>query len=596
MQVGIQYIVIKGYVMKKVNRIKGLVFSVTCLLGLIACSDKAPPAEQQLAPDESAQIAKKRLNSFPKADYLTRNIQDEIIYFVEPERFQNANKTTNSLSNIEARLDYIEGLGLTALLMTPVLQNQADLANEYDDGQKWVVDSSKIDPRFGNKTDLKKLIDAAHSRNIKIFFDMKVSQGPDRAKNNSLGAASVLAEAYKSLITEFKPDGFKITKVNHASTAFWQSFAPAITEHAHSLGLNNFFIFGEVLDGKPIEMSQFTTHGQLPSMLDSNFSTNIRDVVFGNQSVNQLHDLFNNDDYYRDNNSSPNVLVNSLSNHDAGRITDFIDTESPGILEADKVARSQVAHALMYFSRGVPAVYPIDEQYIFGSGQDTKKPLSNLLGATSNYDNFDIDHPSYTYFSDLAKVRHAHKSLRQGDHLNRILDEEKSLYGFSRIMPSDMIDHLVVFNFSKQQQQTSIGVGFLEYEKLAGNTNSKFELSGDQLMIDLAPLSYMVLKSNIPLSKSRVLDVNLQSSYEENERVFLSFDLTFTSPEQFNFAQIKVYAVDQDGQKTFLTFDTTAPYRAILQPEQVENLSQIEVLADNFQGQTKTKVFDLSMQ
>jgi hypothetical protein len=112
----------------------------------------------------------------------------------------------------------------------------------------------------------------------------------------------------------------------------------------------------------------------------------------------------------------------------------------------------------------------------------------------------------------------------------------------------------------------------------------------------LPPLSYIVLKSNIPLSKSRVLDIQLESAYEESERVYLSFDLTFSRPEQFNFAQLNVYAIDQDGQKTFLAFDTTAPYRAILLPEQFEKISQIEVKADNFKGQTKTKVFDLSMQ
>jgi hypothetical protein len=98
------------------------------------------------------------------------------------------------------------------------------------------------------------------------------------------------------------------------------------------------------------------------------------------------------------------------------------------------------------------------------------------------------------------------------------------------------------------------------------------------------------------LSKSRVLDIQLESAYEESERVYLSFDLTFSRPEQFNFAQLNVYAIDQDGQKTFLAFDTTAPYRAILLPEQFEKISQIEVKADNFKGQTKTKVFDLSMQ
>jgi hypothetical protein len=568
MRAGFIYKVLKGYVMKKVNKRKGLVLLLTSVMSLAACSDKVPPAaEQQIAPDENLALAEKPLNSFPKSDYVTRNIQDDIIYVVMPEKFQNANKASNELSDeIETKLNYIEGLGVTALQISPVLHNKA-------------IQNSEDGPSIGNKKDLKRLIEAAHSRNIKIFFDITFSESTKLSNSPLLDEVTGLTDAYKSLITEYKPDGFSINNVNKTHVAFWQSFAPAITEHAQNTGLNEFILFGKVLDGKPIEMSQFTSKGQLPSMLDSNFSSNIRDVIFGNNSVNQLSELFNNDDYYRDSDSSPNALINFIGNNETGRIADIIDSGLPSISVIEKANRSKVAHALMYFSRGIPTVYQGDEQ--------------DFTGAQFELDG---DNPFYTYLSDLAKVRHAHESLRSGEHLRRIIDEEKSLYGFSRIIPNDMIDHLVVFNLSSQQQQTSIGVGFLEYEKLAGDTNSKIELSGDQLMIDLPPLSYIVLKSNIPLSKSRVLDIQLESAYEESERVYLSFDLTFSRPEQFNFAQLNVYAIDQDGQKTFLAFDTTAPYRAILLPEQFEKISQIEVKADNFKGQTKTKVFDLSMQ
>lgn len=566
--------------MKKVNKIKGLVLSLACALSLVACSDKIPPAaEQANVSDEQLPPAKKPINSFPKSDYLTRNIQDDLLYVFVPDKFQDTNKAANKISDIKARLNYIEGLGATGLWISPVLQKRAIQNNEDNDDKKWVVDFTAVDASFGNKKGLKQLIDAAHSRNIKIFLDITISESTDLSNSLPLHEVTGLTEAFKSLMTEYKPDGFSINDVNNINISFWQSFAPAIIQHGQNMGLNEFILFGEVFEGKPIEMSQFTSKGQLSSMLDASFSSNIRDVIFGNNSVNQLSELFNNDDYYRHNGSSPNLLINFIGNHNPERVAEVIDTESPRISEIENTARSKVAHALMYFSRGIPSIYSIDEPNSIGTDVE-----------------FDVDNPFYTYLSDIAKIRSAHQSLRQGEHLNRILDEEKSLYGFSRIIPKDMIDHLVVFNLSSQQQQTSIGVGFLEYEKLAGDANSKIELSGDQLMIDLPPLSYIVLKSNIPLSKSRVLDIKLASSYEESERVFLSFDLTFSSPEQFNFAQVNIYAIDEDGQKSLLAFDTTAPYRAILLPDHFEKISQIEVKADNFQGQTKTKVFDLSMQ
>ena len=49
---------------------------------------------------------------------------------------------------------------------------------------------------------------------------------------------------------------------------FWQEFSPAILEHAHSEGIPNFFMFGEVYDGNPQYLSTFTTVGKLQSVLD----------------------------------------------------------------------------------------------------------------------------------------------------------------------------------------------------------------------------------------------------------------------------------------------------------------------------------------
>jgi hypothetical protein len=158
-----------------------------------------------------------------------------------------------------------------------------------------------------------------------------------------------------------------------------------------------------------------------------------------------------------------------------------------------------------------------------------------------------------------------------------------------------MIDHLIVFNFSNQQQQLSKGVGSLEYEKLAGHLSNTATLSGDQLLLTLAPQSYLILKSNSPIVKSMVQDITMQPLYEEDDRVFIPFELEFNNPEQFNIAKISVYKVSQEGQKTLISFDTASPYRAVLRPSQLQGISKIEVQADNFKGQVKTKVFDLSL-
>lgn len=697
--------------MKSINKLHKLSIATACAVGLLACSDK--DISSQNITQEVPQTVNKQANFVHKTDYLTRDIQDEVFYFVLPDRFHNANNKNDNgdaskpisyggldinskwafhggdIAGIEAKLDYIEGLGVTAIWMTPILRNRAVQNDGFGYHGNWVVDFTEIDPHFGSNDDLKSLIEAAHKRDIKIFFDIITNHTADVIKyeechnpegklllgkqkgcdfidsaaqhsgekhtpfvleteknvkvpawlndpkyyNNrgdsnfddestvkgdfvgldDIDTAQVevitgLTDVFTNLMTEFRPDGFRVSSAKQVDAEFWQSFSPAITEHAISIGLPEFFMFGDVSDDNSVGQSKFTTIGKLRSVVDYSFALSAHDVVFSNENVGLLHDLINNDDYYRDSDSSPNELVNFLSNHDLGRAGHFIETGLPKISEQEKIARSKLGHALMYFSRGIPSVYYGDEQGFTGDGGnvDAREDMdpskvdvyndNNLLGTTNttSNSNFDIEHPLYTDLSALANIRHAHKSLRQGEHVNRLLDESKSLYGFSRILPDDMIDHLVVFNFSTQQQQTSMGVGMLEYKELAKDENSKVELSGDQLMLDIAPLSYILLQSNIPVAKSFIDDINLLTHYQEHGRIYLSFGLTFNNPEQFNFAQIKLYSIDEEGQKNLLSYDTTSPYRAILLPEQFAQLSKIEVVADNFQGRRKTKMFELS--
>ncbi|MFT6267414.1 MAG: glycosidase [Alphaproteobacteria bacterium] len=687
--------------------------ALALILGLSACSKQEAP-EPQTAASEDVSTVKSESYVFNKTDYLTRNIQDEVFYFVMPDRFHNANAENDNgdpkrpisfggldktskwafhggdIAGLEDKLDYIEGLGITSIWMTPILRNRAIQDNGFGHHGYWVIDFTQIDPHFGSNDDLKSLIAAAHKRDIKIFFDIitnhtadvikykechdekgkflaadqkgcdfigsealaagtkytpfvldeekdskvpawlndpkyynnrgdSVWQGESTVKGDFFGlddldtsnpeVISGLSQVFKDLITEFRPDGFRMDTVKHVDIEFWQSFAPAITKHAQSIGLPEFFIFGEVYDDNPAGLSKFTNVGKLPSVLDFSFAFNVTDVVFNNKNVSQLTTLFDNDDYYRDSDSSPNDLIKFLGNHDMGRAGFFIEQSLPNISDDEKVKRSNLAHALMYYSRGVPVVYYGDEQGFTGDGGDVDARENmdpsqvetyndnTLIGtnSTTATSNFDTQHPLYKSLADLARVRLAHKSLRQGEHINRILDEEKRLYGFSRVLPSDMIDHLIVFNFSNQQQQVSKSVGALEYEKLAGHPNSTATLSGDQLQLTLAPQSYLVLKSNKSIVKSIVQNISMQPMYEENERIFIPFELEFNNPEQFNIAQISVYQVSEDGQKTLISFDTTAPYRAVLVTSQLQDIGKIEVQADNFKGRVKTKVFDLSM-
>jgi len=65
---------------------------------------------------------------------------------------------------IQNKLDYLDGLGATALWLSPI--HPSDSYHGYD-----VTDYCTVNPAFGTEEDFKDLVDAAHARNIKIYID-----------------------------------------------------------------------------------------------------------------------------------------------------------------------------------------------------------------------------------------------------------------------------------------------------------------------------------------------------------------------------------------------------------------------------------------
>ena len=65
---------------------------------------------------------------------------------------------------IQNRLDYLDGLGATALWLSPA--HPSDSYHAYD-----VTDYYAVNPLYGTEQDFKNLIDAAHAKGIRIYMD-----------------------------------------------------------------------------------------------------------------------------------------------------------------------------------------------------------------------------------------------------------------------------------------------------------------------------------------------------------------------------------------------------------------------------------------
>ena len=91
---------------------------------------------------------------------------DAVFYQVYPQSFLDTNGDgIGDLPGITRKLDYLKYLGVDALWLSPIFESPFSDAG-YD-----VADYSRIAPRYGKLSDLKRLIREAHRRGMRILLD-----------------------------------------------------------------------------------------------------------------------------------------------------------------------------------------------------------------------------------------------------------------------------------------------------------------------------------------------------------------------------------------------------------------------------------------
>jgi glycosidase len=91
----------------------------------------------------------------------------EIIYHVFQRSFYDSNgDNQGDLNGLKEKLDYLQDLGVTAILLLPLYD--ADCYHNY-----FAHDFEKIDPEYGTMQDYIALVKAIHRRGMKIYIDME---------------------------------------------------------------------------------------------------------------------------------------------------------------------------------------------------------------------------------------------------------------------------------------------------------------------------------------------------------------------------------------------------------------------------------------
>lgn len=172
-------------------------------LMLLGCNVSANP--------ESAQgdnpVTEATYASNTASNYITRPPEDDVIYFMLPDRFENGDPSNDTggfaggkldhgfdpthkgfyhggdLKGLTSRLDYIKGMGATAIWLGPIYKNKPVQGGSGQESSGyhgyWITDFTSVDPHLGTNAELKTFVDEAHKRDMKVYLDIITNHTAD---------------------------------------------------------------------------------------------------------------------------------------------------------------------------------------------------------------------------------------------------------------------------------------------------------------------------------------------------------------------------------------------------------------------------------
>lgn len=420
----------------------------------------------------------------------TRSIEfrQETIYFIIVDRFHDGDPDNDvgpnpelydatrqqwgkywggDLQGIIDKLDYLKGLGVTAIWISPLFEQVEDI--QFDRTAMhgyWTKDFKRVNPRFVGKgestslyehTVVDRLIEEMHERGMKLILDIVCNHSSpdinghkgelyDNGKkiadfyndvNNwyhhnpeitdwedeyqllyyeMLGLATFNESNHdyrnyiKSAIKEWLDkgvDALRVDTVKHMPIWFWQEFNGDIQTHKPSA-----FIFGEWGFGKPWDGTSpnFANKSGM-SILDFGLCERIRAVLAQNVRegfplIQKVFDL----DYLYD---TATELITFVDNHDMAR---FLS------LNPDR-DRLRMALILIMTSRGIPCIYYGTEQYLHNDTNGGNDPYNRPM-----MERWDPDSPLYKEVQLFSKLRRLNPAVSLGSQIQKYVTEDIYCY------------------------------------------------------------------------------------------------------------------------------------------------------------------------
>jgi glycosidase len=372
------------------------------------------------------------------------------------------------LAGVRQKLDYIKGMGATAIWLSPVVNNE-NLACKSPGVLApyhgyWNRDFMNIDEHFGDNSNsfaaFDELVSAAHSDGMKIIVDQAnnhsnpdncgekgllynqgtlmgsphndpqgyfhhnrgISNYNDRFQIQYLTLAHLadlnqentdidayLKAAAKNLQSHHV-DAFRLDAVKHVTWGWEYSFANAVYSNAPS------FLFGEWIAGStsdPLyaDYYKFANKSGI-SLLDFPLNTAMRDVFAGDRPFSEIDAVINAEN--RDL-TYPNDLVTFFDSHDESRFLNLKNNRN----------RLHEALAFQLACRGIPVILYGDEQYLFNATNSGNDPYDRVWMSS-----FNTATTAYGLIRKMAALRQANDAIGYGTSRQRWMKND--VYIFER--------------------------------------------------------------------------------------------------------------------------------------------------------------------
>lgn len=445
----------------------------------------------------------------------------DLIYLLMPDRFSNGDPKNDvvkgmketklnrdsmyyrhggDLQGVINKLDYLKDLGITALWMTPEIENDMSLASYHGYA---ATDHYKIDPRYGNLALYKTLVDKLHEKGMKIvkdivhnhmgtehwfFKDMPmknwVNEWPVFTQTSYrdepvMDPHASTADQKKMLDGWFVPtmpdfnqrnpyvqnyitqnhiwwveyagiDGLRLDTYPYNDPEYMKDWAGKIKAEFPTLS-----IFGETLVNSAAAQAYFTggntvSRGfdtELPGVTDAVMKNAIYEALNGKSGwtdgVFRLYTTIAQDFLYQD--ADRNVIF--LDNHDMSRFYSMVNED---------LNKYKSGMALLLTLRGIPQVYYGTEILMKNYSNPDGLVRSDFPGgwAGDKSDKFTAagrtpqENEAWNYFRTLANYRKNSPALQSGKMMQYV--PENGLYTYFRYLPEGGKTVMVIVNGDDQ--------------------------------------------------------------------------------------------------------------------------------------------------